>query len=233
MFSVLQKGLVYKNISSDIVEHDLDIDADQWSYDNRDVYRGSIDPEYIKKGLNVYWLYDDDSKRVGLAEHDIEDPAVFHSLWFRSNPYATLFQDDGWTSTNQTLWSKLSNEAYQDCLETDFKLVSIQALNSGTLLVTPDILLHKPDLYTCEKCGKKSLIAKDGCPQASMSSLEFCQFSILFLDDDFVIYEKPTTHPQQLDASDQAQQEEPADSIAQREWKDAQPPQEPATPLHA
>jgi hypothetical protein len=225
MFSLLRKGLVYKNISSDIVEHDLDIDADQWSYNEKDIYRGAIDPEYISQGLNVYWLYDDNSKRVGLAEHDIEDPAIFHSLWFYDNPFATLFQDVSWKSTDETLWSKLSNEAYQTCLETDFNLVSDQALSSGTLLITPDILLNKPDLYTCELCGKKSLMAKDNCPQASVSILDFNQFSILFLDDDFVIYEKPIVLQQQLDASDQEQVEQQVDSLVQQELKDVQSPQ--------
>jgi hypothetical protein len=207
MFSVLQKGLVYKNISSDIVEHDLDIDADQWSYSGRDVYRGSIDPEYINHGLNVYWLYDDNSKRIGLAEHSISDQSIFNCLWFHDNPYATLLQDESWKTTGKTIWSKLSNEAYQDSLESDFKLVSLEALNSGILLITPDMLINKPDLYTCEKCGKKSLMAKDNCPQASVSILDFSQFSILFLDDDFVIYEKSTMLQQQPDASVQELEE--------------------------
>lgn len=212
MFSILRKGLVYTNLSSDIVEHDLDIDADQWFYDGKDVYRGSVDPEYLKHNLNVYWLYDDDSKRIGLAEHDPDDRVVFKSLWFYDNPYATLFQDSSWRSTGTTLWSKLSNEAYQDCLDTDFKSVSLQALNSGVLLITPEILINKPDLYTCKDCNKKSLMASDNCHQASVSILDFNQFSILFLDDDFVIYEKITLRP---DASEQEQQEEQKTSPAQ------------------
>lgn len=221
MFSILRKGLIYTNLSSDIVEHDLDIDADQWSYDGKDVYRGSVDPEYLKHNLNVYWLYDDDSKRIGLAEHDPDDRVIFKSLWFYDNPYATLFQDSSWRSTGTTLWSKLSNEAYQDCLDTDFKSVSLQALNSGVLLITPEILISKPDLYTCEKCNKKSLMASDNCQQASVSILDFNQFSILFLDDDFVIYEKITLRP---DASEQEQQEEQKTSAAQQESTDAQSP---------
>ena len=233
MFSLLKKGLVYKNISSDIVEHDLDIDADQWSYDGKDVYRGAIDPTYLDSGLNVYWLYDDNSKRVGLAEHDAEDAAVFHSLWFYDNPYATLFQDEAWKTTGKTLWSKISNEAYQDLLDLDFKTVHDQALNSGVLLITPEILLNKPDLYTCEKCGKKSLMAKNSCSQASISSLEFSQFSILFLDDDFVIYEKPTSPQPQLDASAQEPQEAQNELPARLELKDAQTPRESETPLPA
>lgn len=212
MFSVLRKGLIYKNISSDIVEHDLDIDADQWSYDGKDVYRGSIDSDYMDHKLNVYWLYDDNSKRVGLAEHDVDEPEVFKALWFRENPYAMLYQDDTWKSTETTLWSKLSNEAYQDCLENDFSTVSDVALSSGTLLVTPELLINNSEIYSCEKCGKKSLMKSNVCSTASSSILDFNQFSILFLDDNFVIYFK-----QPCDASSQELQEPLAESTDQAE----------------
>jgi len=224
MFSLLRKGLVYTNVSPDIVEHDLDIDADQWSYDGKDVYRGSIDPEYLKHNLNVYWLYDDDSKRIGLAEHDPNDQVIFKSLWFYDNPYATLFQDSLWKSTNTTLWAKLSNEAYQDCLNTDFKTVSLQALNSGILLITPEMLINKPDLYTCEKCNKKSLMANDNCHQALVSILDFNKFSILFLDEDFVIYDKSTPIKQQLVASEREQVELQPELPDLQELMDVQTP---------
>ena len=221
MFSILRKGLVYKNVSPDIVEHDLDIDADQWSYDGKDVYRGSIDPEYVKDNINVYWLYDDDSKRIGLAEHDSNDPAIFKSLWFYDNPFATLFQDNLWKSTGRTLWSKLSNEAYQDSLNTDFVNISTDSLNSGVLLLTPELLINKPVLYTCEKCNKKSLMANDNCHQALVSILNFNDYSILFLDDDFVIYEK-TSLSHSLDACEQEQKELQTEQTDQLESLDAQ-----------
>ena len=93
MLSVLRKGLVYKDISPDIVEHDLNTDAEQWSYDDKDVYRGTFDPRYTSQGLNVYWLYDDNLNRVGLAEHEANEPEVFKALWFHENPFATLTQN--------------------------------------------------------------------------------------------------------------------------------------------
>ena len=231
MFSVLRKGLVYQNISSDIVEHDLDMDADQWSYDNRDVYRGAIDSEYVSHGLNVHWLYDDNSMRIGLAEHDSSDPANFAVLWFYDNPFATLFQDNAWKSSGTTLWSKLSNEAYQDCLESDFKCVSDLALSSGVVLMTPSMIVKKPDLYTCEVCGKKSLIKSNVCSTVSISDLDFSQFSILFLDDDFVLYDKPTP-PLQHDASVQEQPKVQQSSPGPEEFPDAvtPQPQEPPEP---
>ena len=220
MFSVLKKGLVYKNISPDIVEHDLDIDAEEWSYNGRDVYKGTLDPEYVSHDLKVYWLYDDDLKRVGLVEHDPEDLSIFETLWFHDNPFATLFQDDSWKSMNKTLWSLLSNEAYQDCLEMDFKMVADQALRSGTLLITPQKLIHNPDLYTCEKCNSKSY-EKSRCSNASISSIQFDNSNVYFIDDDFVLYEKITLSSEP-DASLQEHSEQQVVSVTLPELRAAQ-----------
>jgi len=217
MFSILRKGLLYKDVSSDIVEHDLDIDADQWSYNGRDVYRGVLDTEYLPHKLNVYWLYDNDSMRVGLVEHESDSPEVFKTLWFYDNPFATLLQDESWKSEGKTLWSKLSNEAYQDCLENDFKDVADMALNSGILLVTPQTLIEKPKIYSCGTCNKKSFTQR--CPNSVVSDAE-C--SILFLDEDFVIYSK-----QPCDASAEVQQEEPPQSADLQESQDAHHRQQP------
>lgn len=191
MFSKLRKHIVYTEISSDIIEHDEDMDGELWNYDEVDVYRGSFDPRYTSEGLYVYWLYDDNLKRVGLAEHEIDSPEVYKVLWFRYTPFGTLFQEDGWISKNCTLWSMLSNEAYQDCIEDDFKSVQDWALRSGTLLLTPKMCIQKPKLYKCTSCGKKSLSELKSCLAVETTDLEFNQFSILFLDDSFVLYEAP------------------------------------------
>jgi hypothetical protein len=231
MFSLLRKGLVYRNISSDVVEHDLDIDADQWSYDGRDVYRGAIDLNYIDNALNVYWLYDDDSKRIGLVEHESDNLAEFKCLWFYDNPYATLFQDSEWKSTGKTLMSKLSSEAYQDCLETDFVFIGDQCLTNNVLLITPEILIQKPKIYTCEKCGKKSLMKTNSCSAASVSDLEFNNFSILFVDESFVIYEKSTKDQPLVEHADAQEQElVQAQSVDQEELLVAPNQAEPETP---
>lgn len=232
MLSILRKGLIYNNISTDIVEHDLDVDADQWSYDGKDVYRGSVDPDYLAKDLNVYWLYDDNLKRVGLVEHEAKEPEVFKPLWFHDNPFATLYQDSTWKSTGSTLWSKLSNEAYQDFLEG--MNVQDEALNSGLLLVTPKMLMRPPKIYSCEHCGKKSLMSGNVCSRASVSDLDFSQYSVLFLDDDFVIYEKVVSDPlgstkQQCGAS-AGELPEQQPELAAQESQDAQPLPESQTP---
>lgn len=187
MLSILRKGLVYKDISPDIVEHDLNTDAEQWSYDDRDVYRGTFDPRYTAHGLNVYWLYDDNLNRVGLAEHEASEPEVFKSLWFHENPFATLTQDINWKSTGKTLWSRMSSEAYQDCLDEDFATVRERALNSNVLLVTPKFLIEPPTVTLCSKCNKKGF-GNQHCRSPTIV-LDISQFSKLFIDDDFIIHE--------------------------------------------
>ena len=154
MFSVLKPGYVYRNFSEDVADHDDDYDAEEWNYNGREVFRGCVDPTY--PDWNVYWLYDENLLRVGLAEHDPENPEVFHSLWFHDNPFGTLFQESTWQQKG-TVWSLLSSEAYQDCLDDDFKTVFDRTLKSNIRLVTPDMIVNRPNVYECPKCNKKSL----------------------------------------------------------------------------
>jgi len=220
MFSILRNNLIYTDISPDIIEHDLDIDSDLWNYDGIDVYRGSFDPRYTSQNLQVYWLYDDNSNRVGLAEHELDDPEVFQALWFKDTPFGTLFQEDGWKSKNTTLWSMISNEAFQDCLEDEFKNVKDWALQSGKLLLTPEMLHSRPKIYSCESCGKNSLSQLKTCTSVQESFLNFYDFSILFLDDSFVLYEAPKESKalQRLyDAYEPEQQESVTEQVDQPE----------------
>jgi hypothetical protein len=73
MFSLLRRGLVYKDTDPNIVEHDEDIDGVEWSYGGKDVYRGRVDPRYEPHSLDVYWLYDDNINKVGLVEYEKKD----------------------------------------------------------------------------------------------------------------------------------------------------------------
>ena len=181
MFSVLRKGLLYKDISPDISEHDIDVDAESWSYDNKEVYKGSIDLRYKDYDIDVYWLYDDSLKRVGLVEHDSNTSELFNVLWFKENPFSTLLQEN-WTTDGKTLWSLISNEAYQDLLENDFKDVF---LHVGA--ITPEFIINGiPIVYECTECGKRSFSQVTGCKQVK-KIFE----SKLFLDDSFIIYNPP------------------------------------------
>lgn len=228
MFSILRKGLVYKDISPDILEHDEDLDADQWSYDNKDVYRGRFDPRYTDQNLKVYWLYDDNLSRVGLAEHESENPAEFHALWFMENPYATLYQDDAWKSKNTTLWSMITNEAYQDCLEDDFSSIFDKCLFSKYRLVTPEFLISPPTIYECAKCGKKSLKKMKNCLGVSETPY-FSSSNLLFVDESFVVYEK--SMPSSASCEPELQEQLQAESSDQVEYSGAQTETPLETPL--
>ena len=216
MFSILKPSLIYKDISSDIAEHDVDFEAEEWSYDSKSVFRGTFDPRYSE--LNVYWLYDDNLRKVGLVEHEIDHPEVFQTLWFHSNQFATLFQDERWTPKSETLWSLLSNEAYQDCLERDFKTVFDEALQSKMLLLTPEKLIEKElFVYECSKCNKKSFSELKGCSTVK-KSVDFNHYSILFLDDLFVLYDAP-------EGFKLNQQQQHVSSLQERQEQTGQPNQ--------
>lgn len=207
MFSILRKGLLYKDISPDILEHDDNIDADQWVYDDKEVYRGSFDPLYTEHNLNVYWLYDDNLNRIGLAEHNADNQSEYKSLWFYDNSFATLYQDESWISKKKTIWSLMNNEAYQDCLEDDFLSVFDRCLSSKYRVVTPNFLITPPIVYECTKCGKKSLQKLKNCLDVIETSYFDSTSNLLFVDESFILYEKPIVQP--LHAScEEVQQEQ-------------------------
>ena len=189
MFSKLRPTLCYKNLSPEIANHDQDIDADEWDYNGRVVYRGLVDPLYQKEGLSVYWLYDSDLKRVGLSEHEKENEEKFEALWFRENDFSTLLQED-WLSLDKTIWSSLSAEAYQDCLEDDFANVIDRTLSSTIRVITPSFVESVPFIYECEKCNKKSISGMKNC--STVKKTYITSNSVLFIDSNFVLYVPPT-----------------------------------------
>jgi hypothetical protein len=222
MFSVLRKGLLYKDISKDVVEHDNDIDADQWEYDGKDVYRGSVDPRYVEYNLKVYWLYDDNLNKVGLAEHESDNPAEFKALWIYDNPFATLYQNPEWTSKGKTIWSMISEQAYQDCLQEDFESVFDRCLSSKYRLVTPEFLIEPPTIYECKKCGVKSLYTSSCCKDI-VEIPYFPHDYLLFVDDSFIIYNPPIKHSPLPDVSVQEHLEQPLVQLSEVESQDVLP----------
>ena len=189
MFSKLRPTLIYRNLSPEIANHDQDIDADEWDYNGRIVYRGLCDPNYEKEGLSVYWLYDADLKRVGLSEHEKNNEEKFEPLWFLDNEFSTLFQES-WTSVDKTLWTLLSSEAYQDCLEDDFTTVIDRTLSSNSRLVTPEFIQLLPEVYSCERCGKQSILEMNNCSTVKKTYLNSIN-SILFINSNYVLYVPP------------------------------------------
>ena len=189
MISSLRPNLIYKDISTDINERDDDIDADEWVYDEKPVFRGTMDPDYLKYDLKVYSLYDDNSKRVGIVEHDVNDETVFNVLWFRDNAFSTLYQNNRWKSTEKTLWSKMPYEAYNDCLEDDFNSIFDKCLYSKYRLVTPTMIIEPPKIYECKKCGKRSIKQLKTCNSIRELPYFSKDVTYFFIDDSFIIYE--------------------------------------------
>ena len=228
MFSILRPGTLYENTSPDVLEHDEDHDAEEWVYDDRTVYRGSPDPRYTD--LNVYSLYDESLNRVGIAEHERDDPSTFHALWFYSNPFATLLQEPDWTSSGKPLWYHFSPQAYQDLLESDFKTVPIVC---GDRIVTPEYLARGfPTLYECSVCKKRSSSLETSCH--TMKKIRIT--SPLFVDDSYILYTAPpnsrvwiTLKELQRDDDDRHQQQQ--ESAPQQEQVPLQPqPTPPDSP---
>lgn len=209
MYSVLHPDFVYTDFSDEIADHDLNYDAEEWNYNGKDVYRGCLDTKYE---WNVYWLYDENLKRVGLAEHDPENTELFYSLWFYDNPFATLLQEPDWVSQKETIWSKLSEEAYEDCLEDDIQTFVTKSLHSNVRLITPEFVTKMPYIYECEKCGKRTLSVPSICSAVKKLNYVNSENSLIFISSSFEIYKMPidsslATRLQLPDASEQSEQE--------------------------
>lgn len=218
MQSIRRSQLIYTDISTSVLDHDDDYDSELIYIGNDKLYKGAIDPRYTEHGLDVQWLYNDNSERVGLIEYESINRDIYEVLWYYTNPYATFFQERGWKTSNKTVFSYLSNEAYVDCLEDDFKHFIDMTLGGSMRVITPSMLPNIPThYYECSDCGKRTLSATDSCK--SLKKIDFSvSSSILFLDDSYVIYTPPDDskiwkfiqRPQQLgdDGQSKAQEQE-------------------------
>jgi hypothetical protein len=194
MQSLRRPELVYP-IETNILDHDDDVDADLVEFGGHQVYQGAIDPRFTHHDLDVHWLYDDMLHPMGLVEYETKDRTQFSVLWIHSNPYSTFFQEPGWTSKNTTVWSRIQNEAYQDCLNDDFASFVDMSLGSDTRVITPSMLPNIPkEYYECTECQKRSLSVLHGC--TAVKKLPFSVSSdksfYVFLDDMFVMYSPPS-----------------------------------------
>ena len=192
MYSVLKPTVIYQDTSPHVTEHDLNVVADTWEMDGREVYRGTRDPRYIH--ANVFWLYDDSLERVGCVEHDLADHANFKILWFRDSEFGTLLQEDGWEAKDD-IWSHISRQVFDRFVNegwTSPKTFLEQCLHGPVRIVTPSMAVSLPLVYTCIKCGRKSLSELAGCEMVG-ELLDFPdKGKIFFVDDDFIVQVPPT-----------------------------------------
>jgi hypothetical protein len=191
MFSQLESTFVYTDISSDITENDLDVVADTWDMDGREVYRGTRDPRYTH--ANVFWLYDDNLERVGCVEHSLQDHAKMRTLWFQESEFGTLLQEE-WT-VDEDIWAKFPRHVFDRFLNegwTTPTAILEHCLDGPVRVVTPSMLVKMPVVYTCSKCGKKSLTKKDTCETTS-SVLDIpVKEKVFFVDADCIVHIPPS-----------------------------------------
>jgi len=190
MQSLLDPSVLYTDLSRDITEHDVDVVSDLWNMDDRDVYRGSRDRHYSH--ANVYWLYTEELERVGLVEHSLTDNADFRILWFQNNPFATLLQENDWVN-EESIWSTLSLSASERFLASDWttpEKILTACLYGPTRVLSVDMLLNRPTVYSCRECGWKSLKKLECCD--TDAPLDFPDKSkILFIDEDLYVCRPP------------------------------------------
>jgi hypothetical protein len=221
MFSLLKPSLVYKDISPDVTEQDEDYDASEWTYSGRNVYRGALDRSYSEWNLDVYWLYDDSLQRVGLAEHDMDDPAIFEVLWFRDTPFGTLLQEDGW-KVDKSLWEMMTPEAYQDAINSDL------LLKCHGKFITPDYIINGiPDMYECSECHKRSF-SQFECQTVKKIKKDF--ENLLFVDSSFVVYRKSETSKLSIEHGVCVLKQQQEKELSQLETP-LHPPEQPVLPL--
>jgi hypothetical protein len=182
MFSRLKPSFLYRDVSPDITENDLNVVSDLWTIENRDVYRGSRDPRY--NHANVYWLYNEDLQRVGCSEHSLKDHADFRILWFQESEFGTLLQEEGW-QIGDDIWTIFPRHVFERFLNegwTTPELLLDQCLSCSVRIVTPSMLLEPPVVYSCAECKKKSLMPI--CPSNQIGHLDFPdKAKIYFIDD--------------------------------------------------
>lgn len=143
MQSRLDKNVVYP-IHRGVAPHDYDTDAESWNYDGREVLRGTRDPAFAH---DVYWLYNDDVERIGVAEHSTD---AFHVLWYYECPFASFLQEDGWTTTDETIWTRIPSHVYEYCIDNSVTTVeAFQTLckNGNWRVVTPECLAKNGKRY--------------------------------------------------------------------------------------
>jgi len=188
MFSTIDRSIVY-DIGTDITEHDINIVSDLWTMGGRQVYRGARDPSFTH--ANVYWLYDpDDLDRVGVSEHKLDSPADVALLWYKDNVFGTLLQEDGWTS-DDTIWGELPTHVYEQCLAEGWTTPETfleRCLRGPVRVVTPEMLIKQPMVYSCAKCSRTSL-TPFAC--ATATPLDFPQKEKVFCIDDRMIVHSP------------------------------------------
>jgi hypothetical protein len=186
MYSGIQPGFLFTDVSSEITENDIDVVSDLWNMDGRSVYRGSRDPRYSH--ASVYWLYDEDLQRVGCSEHSNDDHAKFQILWFHESEFATLLQEPGW-KIDGDIWSKLPQHVFEKFMNEGWTKPSSflsQCLRGNMRIITPEMVIKLPIIHRCGYCGYTGLIPHTRAVSMLMDFPD--KEKVFFVDDDLVVH---------------------------------------------
>lgn len=190
MYSLLKPTVIYQDTSPDVTEHDIDVMSDLWEMDGRSVYRGARDPRYTH--ANVYWLYSEDLDRVGCCEHNVDDHADFRILWFQDSPFGTLLQEEGWIRS-ENIWAYVPQHVaeyfFDEGWTTPYPFLE-HCLNSEFRILTPSMVINLPNVYSCDKCSRKSL-TKQKCMQDGKPLDLPNKKKLFFVDEDLFVYVPP------------------------------------------
>jgi hypothetical protein len=234
MYSLLKPDFVYDDVSGDITETDVDVVSDLWTMDGRNVYRGSRDPRYTH--ANVYWLYDEDLQRVGCSEHSLTDHGDFRLLWFQESEFGTLLQEDGWTPSGD-IWGLLPKQSFERFLNegwTSPEAILEQCLYDRRRIVTPAMIVNRPQVYSCSRCGRRALTPMKNCLSVAEPLSFTARELVLFVDSDLVIHHPPPNSsvwsrlepraPSSQSPSQQPEQEQAQEQTPQSEGSPQTPP---------
>ena len=191
MYSLLHPTFVYDDVSGDIAETDVDVVSDLWTMDGRNVYRGSRDPRYTH--ANVYWLYDEDLQRVGCSEHSLSDHGDFRLLWFQESEFGTLLQEEGWTMKGD-LWGLLPKHTFERFLNegwTTPETILEQCLHGQRRVITPEMIVKRPQVHSCSRCGRRSLTPMKNCFGATEPLSVPARELVVFVNSDLVVHIPP------------------------------------------
>jgi hypothetical protein len=156
-----------------------DIDIGYEAEEAEDGYfYGQIDPDY-----EVRWVYTEDAERIGCLEIDEENKA--HLLLYRDTPWGTYLQEDGWSADDQSIWSRMTPAAYEECFRKGWITIEdLQKQTSVTLLQLNDVISgNYPTTYTLCKCGKSTSNEKG----------VYTPFTVICVDSDGIVYIPPST----------------------------------------
>lgn len=160
-------------VDRSVADIDQGYEAEEVDIGNKSYFCGQIDPDY-----SVRWLYSDDGERVGCLEGE-------NVLWFYDTEWGTYLQEDGWSMQDQSIWSRMTPAAYEECFRRGWTTIADLQKQTSVLLLQLHHLKtgELPEAYTHCKCGKTQ----------EEKRADFTPFTVFCVDEDGVLYTPPSS----------------------------------------